>query len=625
MDSAVRNLDLESQRTCFFWPMTLCLNGSGSGETTYQDAVHKQFETLSGLPGPWQGVTDSLRHLRSQGSARQFTEADIKATYGEFIYFHDFVQRAIFGSSSTLDGRHPMTLLERTDVTELACTFGSETGDWMVSYHVERLNLYLLAPGIAVLALQVAAKPQPGPALTLEAAMQFNDRFRRSHVPYFHDDGGAGGDLPHTVVWTTTSGEKHAFLLSDSHIAPDPTWKTFSQTSPTQTIPTQIAQDMFNAKAGDRQVAPLPHWQWLLNGPQAKDGAAPMPLGPVSGRDWYWRHFSDDRLPVLSTIILPDRAAYYALQDGDWMRLAFIDGPGEDDFPYAAKFQQDTFAQHCYDRYHHIQTAGADAPTRYMMCDYAMTAVTYANESRDKRYSYATTLSAHMQRHYYQMFLLAIIDKATMLGLSSRISQAIEDYDIARSNLHDSPDRESVLSETMQDIERDFLHYVHRFRFTGISGQLQASEMFAQLRRVMQLDELFEDIKTELETAVNFLSSREAQHATNAAERLNIIASLGVVLALAMAFLSMNLLTTEQALFGKDDAVGFRPIGYHAVVFLFVLGVASLGALSLQHFASSRLGLQRRSPRPSERLVKDLLLWLGFGSIMAFLVVLAFL
>ena len=109
----------------------------------------------------------------------------------------------------------------------------------------------------------------------------------------------------------------------------------------------------------------------------------------------------------------------------------------------------------------------------------------------------------HMQRHYYQMFLLQVIDKAVMLGLSSRITQAVEQFG-DRSH-------EPELADSLQDIERDFLQYVHRFRFTGVSGQLQAGEMYAQLRQVTGLDQLFQDLKAELDLAVSFLSLREAE------------------------------------------------------------------------------------------------------------------
>ena len=158
-----------------------------------------------------------------------------------------------------------------------------------------------------------------------------------------------------------------------------------------------------------------------------------MPLEPAKGRRFHWRHFADDRLPIATTIIFYSRRDYYDLQEGQWMRLAFVDPPGKDPYPYEPAFLKKTFDHHCYDRYHFEENeATEDAPTRYLMSDYALTAVTYRKEDRTgKDNSFADDIAMHMQRHYYQLFLLGVVDKAVMLMLSSQISAAVEAFDVS--------------------------------------------------------------------------------------------------------------------------------------------------------------------------------------------------
>ncbi len=116
------------------------------------------------------------------------------------------MQRALFGSTSDPASEHPLLLLERHDVSRLSVGFNVYGVSINLEFQVERLNLYLLRPGVAVLTLQVVLDGKDGAATTLEQAMQFNDGMRRSHVPYFFKDmeSGqqlAGGRLPVSVSW----------------------------------------------------------------------------------------------------------------------------------------------------------------------------------------------------------------------------------------------------------------------------------------------------------------------------------------------------------------------------------------------------------------------------------------
>ncbi|NTT85941.1 hypothetical protein [Tabrizicola fusiformis] len=602
MDQVVSNGHVSKLRTCFFWPLTLDRGpGSGPQAEGSEKFLQAQFKKMVKESGLWNPVEDTLLHLPKsklpEGEGNP--DGSAKERYGEFVYFHDFVQRALFGSTSTPDSQHPLLLLERKDISELTCEFS----DFSVALAVERVNLYLLAPGVAVLALQVSVADTV-PRLTLARAMAFNERFRRSHIPFFDDDGGAGGGLPRKLVWKLRNGHTQTFVLDEGAADEDPgvVW----------TKPSDILKQFADAKPGARRVLPLAHWQWLLNGPTEKDDTPTMPLMPDKGSDFHWRHFADDRLPILTTIILPDRLSYYALTDGDWMRLAFVDGPGTDPFAYAEAFLRKSFDDHCYDRYHRKHDASTDAPARYLMCDYALTAVTHQNR-------YSDVIAMHMQRHYYQMFLLAVVDKATLLSLSSRISRAVEDYDFDRTKGDRKAQAEADLSDRLQNIERDFLHYVHRFRFTGISGQLQAGEMFAQLRSRMALDEIFDDVQNELQTAVAFLSMRESEHATEAGERLNIIASVGLIVALVMGFFSMNILGTADLLLGESAKGGLmcRVLGTgcpsmflrHLGVFLLGLAFGSFCGLTFLRFRQKSDPGRGVGPRRSETFLEQVFFW----------------
>lgn len=616
------NLQVAELRTTLFWPLTIDRLPGDAAVLDSKEFLGLVKEWVLADGSPWQSVEDGLRHLPSPQPKTEDPKDAVKQevdprnssleniamadAYSEFVYFHDFVQRMLFGKTGG-KGAGPLRIFQRTDISTLEVTFF----DSCVAFDVERVNLYVLAYGVAVVAVQLSAKPSP--ALTLKSVLRINDTLRRSHVPYFKAEGERiePRELPLAVKWKLRDGQEALFSISEEATATENLTESKGEGGEKSHVQPPYVELFNNPCIQDRRVLPVRHWRWLLNG--ADDVPERLPL-KATRKGYRWRHFSDDRFPIMSTVVLEDRDTYYNVSEGNWMRLAFVDPPGDDPYPYAPAFLREGFERHCYDRYHHEQEAKADEPTRYLMCDYAMTAVTYKRGPRpDKNdhtkmkimdHEFVPTLQMHMQRHYYQIFLLQVIDKAVMLGLSSRITKAVERFG--------DREHEAELSASLQDIERDFLQYVHRFRFTGVSGQLQPTELHSRLRALMGLDEIFEDIRTELETAVAFLAAREAEHSTEAAERLNIVASLGVVLALVMGFFSMNIVTDKDLLEALNLYVpavtspGKTPPVWLHHLLIFSLGLAVISSLSwaLTHVIAAWVGRPGSRPRPAEAFVR---------------------
>lgn len=596
-------------RTTLFWPLTLDRGLSKETRLDQKTFLKLHDEWLKG--SAWQAVTDGLLHLPIQKDETKLHDLAVATaqteamadSYGEYVYFHDFVQKMLFAKTGGRDATGPLRLYQRTDIEQLKVDFGGETDQ----FDVERVNLYLLEYGVAVVAVQVATIPTAG--LNLKSVLNINNSLRRSHIPHYFkkDNRILAGDVIESMTWVSGKSQTELFHPKNEGVTADGDAQIRTPYS------SLLGQDSM-----DRRIVPLQQWRWLLNG--ADDQPERFPI--CKERDGYrWRHFSDDRFPILTTVILRDRTDYFRMTDGHWNRLAFVDPPSIDPNPYAEEFLKGKLEKHCYDRFHRKQGESDDAPLRYLMCDYAMTAVTCA-----KNNTFAPVLQMHMQRHYYQMFLLQVIDKAVMLGLSSRITQAVEHYSDVRM--------ERDLSRTLQEIERDFLQYVHRFRFTGISGQLQAIELHAKLREVMGLDAMFNDIKGELETAVSFLSSRQSEHATEAAERLNIIASLGVVVALVLGFFSMNILTDKSSILNLVTNIPWswpNPkieqafdvwMTFWAELFAFGLGLGAIAGIAswVSRMSLGRIGGANRRSRPAEGFVQKATPWLaGTGFALAIL------
>jgi hypothetical protein len=291
-------------------------------------------------------------------------------------------------------------------------------------------------------------------------------------------------------------------------------------------------------------LRPFEHWLDLLGLSENKTPRqSNWPTSNAARPNWLlysgrhsapsWRHFADDRMPILSIIRITDVNTYRNISVGDWMRTCFVDASGTNAFPYSSDFLKKTWDKHVYDRHNYGATDNSLAPSRFLICGYGLIAV-----GVDDFFRKNTAL--HMRRHYFQMMLIIQLERATMLDFSSRITHAVTQFsgDLHAPSADDAA--QITLQKQMQQIERDFLSYTHRFKFTGISSQQQAIEMYDQMRDVTALDQLYEDIKNELTTATQFLFSVQSERNSEAAQTLNSIAGIGVALTLGLGFAALS-------------------------------------------------------------------------------------
>ena len=587
-------------RNTLFWPLTLDLpsnardlRGQSGKPMTMVDFVAQQV-TL--LPSVWNEVDDTLEHIvRPENRTPAEQSAHDRAAYAEYTFFHDFIQRFLYTKQDSDEaGRKqaPFRLFRRSDVAFLDLTIadGQCGGDRVLRFHVERLSLYVFRTGVAILALELAL---PSPAciyevnaiksgvepelilsrdLMLTDVLDVNDRMRRAHAPYLEQKKDDCVDTPPRNLLPL----RHAWRgPSCVELA---SFDTFHDVTPADRTAPPLRCELRDMEKDERRVRPLRAFSWLLSDP--KDKTRGWPIAPPMSKGVTWRHVADDRLALLSTVMVNDRASYEAIRDGDWMRLCFVDGHGSNPFPYAERFLRASWQSYCYDRFHYEPGENTFEPVRYLISGYSFVAVGCG-------WFFGEHIQTHMRRHYFQLMLLAQHDQATLLSFSSRVTRAVSDFEC---NLADKTEAaaESALEDDLQMIERDFLHYVHRFRFTGVTSQLQPSEMFDMLRRQMKLDALYADIKEELTTANDFLFRRSEQRTAVASERLNIIAVLGVVAGLALSFLGMNVLVASDFLDKMGIVAKTQGWAEHVALVFLVLGVFSLGGRGLSGLLGRR-------------------------------------
>lgn len=521
---------VEEFRQIVFWPFAIEV---APGKKAC-DAVEKLAKRIRNAGDPdgvrtWHYVPDRLLHIED--------DADLQIAaggggspyaYQELVYFHDFVSRFLY-KKSPQEGRTSASptfhLFKLPSLTAATVTVRVKDGKSNPRrLHVSRCNLYLFRTGIGVLALEIGNKdprsqaPSPDP-MSFDEVLRLSDQFRRTYPPFFEvkpkeqkakqDKADADG-----VV------EADQFAYVPGGVVESLTWHFGDDKEPEY-----AAADLATAnrritqgyRDEDREPPIAPHWEELLPAQLRVVGgarAAGRNVQPI-------RHILDERMPAMTYVrVAGDGGRLAKIPRALFMRLCFVDAPGEG-LPYAKEFMTDFESKHCYDRFLHWDTRHMFSPYSYAMIGSGG--------------FFGSELLQHFRRMYFQMMLLTQVEFATYVAISGRVSRAMDEADQSPAGI-----RGRNFKQTILQIEEEFLDFIHRFRFTGVSNQVQAIEMFDLWRRHTRLEALFEDVKEELGGAVQYLFAKDEADQANSARVLNAIVAIGGLFGLALSSLSVS-------------------------------------------------------------------------------------
>lgn len=456
-----------------------------------------------GLGEPWREITaERWRHLPTDAGAEG--EA-LAAAYAELVYFEPAVQRYLFGWAGEQAKEAPIRIWQRQDVRELDISIGEgdERDRWKLQ--VDRLNLYLFDTGNAMLVVEFAFDPALVPGTgdardrlpRLAAVMRLIECSRRTFPPFFFPED-KGQLVP-------------GFFPSEFNWVAEPEL-------PSVVAPRTPAD--FIDHAARRQIPALHQaWRALLAGlPLDSD-----PEPPSEG--FLLSQLGDDRAFSIVVIGVDDIGA---IAEPDWVRLAMCDGPGSG-WPYGRAFLQGWHEHQAYDRHFH----GSEGGTRYLFSGYSFAMIGTARRPADEeRCDFRDTFAEHGRRHYFQLCLIAYFQKIALLTLSERLADATLATESTAAAAH--------------AIERDILQFTHRYWFETLSAQVQAQEIFELLRANLHLRPLYQQVRQEVREADALATSDEQQGIARNQNRLNIIAGVGLTLAVVVGIFGMNVFHGEE-------------------------------------------------------------------------------
>lgn len=489
-------------RQILIWPFRL---GAGNDPLAERNRAAKLLPT-----GTWVEASNLAEHLPTSGDVAVSQQEG----YQEFTYFHPFVRSLLFDSGQGDVENRQIRLFRREDVIAADIGFENEmTGPFSLRFKIERLNLYLFDTGVAILVVEFHndGMLEGGAPMNLAHALTLLERLRRAYPPFWRKNDAAPGFSPSFVRWLSRDGDQHEeppLTADEVHNRP---WSAL--TSP-------IAS----------------HWAWLLR--------------PLYARGDSLFQIIDDRIPLMTYLRVDDPTQ---ISDFDWMRLAMCDEPGKDARtpPYGKEFMARLHQDYSYDR--HWITDEEDRVVVEKSSRYLFSGFGFVTVGAESNSFYADIFPKHFRRHYFQMALLAHVERATLLVASQCLPQSSD--------------------ETADAALERVIRFTKSYWFSDVSPQVQAKEMFARWRRQLETQTLYSQVLDAARNVAQFNEAKEARRGAEATTRLTVAALLVAVPTLATGFLGMNVLVDDDSALGALKGWGHD--GWMTV--LWALGLA--GAL----------------------------------------------
>jgi len=449
---------------------------------------HSELLDIPDPDNPWREVDDEF------GDPSEFQTRH----YNEFVSFLPPVQRFLYGQGlgravSKSYGESPIRVMRRTDVVEARVTLAK--GDDPIVLKVVHVDLYFFFDiDIAILALEVAADD-----IGFETAQNLMFRFGRAYPAYWEENGGRGGHCPWKVEWIGRDGR----VLASSDYE---------------------NRDKFLSFVG-RHRAPTTaeHWEFLMS---------PMVLHHADKKGVLrYRQLEYYRMPYMAYLAL-DRAE--TLSRSEAIRLALGNEASETStLPYAESYLADFEHRFCYDR--NFMSAGQPAASvRFLASGHTLVVTGDADDAFFV--SADSGILSRFRHQHFLMFMIAHFQKAALHMFSDRLVAAVSRLDVTNAKAN------RTFRKDIRAAHENFLRFAHRYWFHNISNHAQVRELFEMTRRHLQLDNLYGEVREELQDMGNFLEVEGMRKQNETVVRLTVVTTFGLVGTVTTGFLGMNLI-----------------------------------------------------------------------------------
>ena len=599
------NIPVQNFEINLIWPVLVQVIKGHKNEDQLADsqpgAINRWVEAIQKENSHWRPVHRAYPNIDSDPEAsRGYSEF---CYFHPFVRNFLYLTRGDLRESEKKGLENPINrnlrLLERKDIADnpdsswldVWYDFPPKNDDHYQSrrsrFHVASCWLYLFDTKVAMVELQLqykgtwtgqddekTCKAENAIPLMLNEVMKLQDAIRYVYTPYWDafDDGTGktrhiGNHVPDRVRLTTPETEVDSYFgnFVTDKIAPDETrLGKIDEVKEIETGEPQADEQHENVaylnkqiKSANRQKAFAydnrePHtaefWQSLI--------APIVPVinepDPDGGTGLQFEHIQDERIPMMSYVSVGDNGSkdheyeerwVRKISPGDWVRLAALDDPGASNtYPYSPEFfanAANPLDGFCYDRFWHStgRLPGQDKfqSTRWLCSGYSFVAVGDAGSNFFKG-EHAGAL-CHFRHHYFALSLIAFFYRASLLRFKHKLAEISDE-------MHEEGDQailEYRFREKADLLSKEFMRFRTLYWFSEVSNQVQGIELFSLQRNHLNLETLFDEVVSDIESAAGLLRQWDAQRQSDNSMALAWVGALFAIAAPVVAALSRYL------------------------------------------------------------------------------------
>lgn len=194
-----------------------------------------------------------------------------------------------------------------------------------------------------------------------------------------------------------------------------------------------------------------------------------------TGNNYYSKEFS---------ILRDNEYSYYNHQK--WEEYIFIDG--NDSTCQSKNMLKELLKKSTYERW-------IDYGTLYGISRYSFVLLTSDYETLKE--NHALYLTEHIRTMYYQLNVICLMQRATILNFKKRITEFLED------NKRDY--------KKIQVIQKDYLKFINAMCFREITAQEQGIELYNRAKEIMGIDQSLRELENEISELNNFYALKKSE------------------------------------------------------------------------------------------------------------------
>lgn len=170
---------------------------------------------------------------------------------------------------------------------------------------------------------------------------------------------------------------------------------------------------------------------------------------------------------------------------------------------------------------------------------------------------YAPNVKTHTKTMYYQMAVLCLAQRASVLRFSAEVSGLA---DLGKKQ------NDNEISKRIQQLYLNYIEFINKIYFREITPQIQGIEIYSQFQKIMNIHHDVKDLDTEISELHEYVTLIQDNKRNEEATKLNRLATIFLPATVMFGILGANFLTEDN--FEITNGIDIHSLGWICIGFL---------------------------------------------------------